>query len=163
MQKLLLDYVRYNQWANDRVIQMVNPLSNAQFEQEIKSSFPSVQLTLLHIWDAQLIWLSRMQGISPTFFPSKSFKGGRQEVLTGLVENTADYLAFVENMGKAQFLETCTFKTLSGTAMQQSYSELILHCMNHSTYHRGQILTMLRQLGSTSFLATDYIFYLRNK
>lgn len=163
MQNLLLDYTTYNQWANLRIIQMLRPLTDEQFEKEIISSFPSVKSTLLHIWDAQLIWLSRMKGSSPTFFPSEAFVGGRSEVIEGLENNTRAYLQFVASMNSANFLEICSFKTLSGKAMNQTFAELILHCMNHSTYHRGQILTMLRQLEFKDFLPTDYIFYLREK
>lgn len=163
MQKLLQDYSSYNLWANQRIIEMVAPITDQQFEQEILSSFPSVKLTLLHIWDAQLIWLSRMQGTSPAFFPSEEFTGDRQAVIDGLAANSTDYLDFVKKLNPNKLTESCNYKTISGKIMMQTYAELIMHCMNHSTYHRGQILTMLRQLGYSSFKPTDYIYYLRGR
>jgi len=38
---------------------------------------------------------------------------------------------------------------------------MIMHCMNHSTYHRGQIITLLRELGATEIPGTDMIAYIR--
>ena len=55
---------------------------------------------------------------------------------------------------------TLTYKNSKGIQFS-SYSETILHCINHSTYHRGQIITMLRQLGQNNLLSTDYITYCR--
>lgn len=163
MQQLILDYVRYNHWANHRIIQMVEHLTDQQFTQQIVSSFPSVKLTLLHIWDAQMIWLSRMKGASLSNFPSRHFSGTRQDVTQKLEASSTDFLSFTAALNTKQLEAVCHYKTTSGSEMAQTFAEIIMHCMNHSTYHRGQVVTILRQLGTSGVVATDYIKYLREK
>jgi len=80
-------YTDYNLWANRRMIAMLSPLSETQIAQDIISSFPSVKMTLLHIWDAEVIWLKRLQGESLDYWPSYNFEGKKADiVLNGHVD-----------------------------------------------------------------------------
>ena len=116
---------------------------------------------MLHIWDAQIIWLSRLQGQSLASFPSKSFQGNVNSVLEGLVRQSSEFSTYLEGQNEAFFAGMISYSTTSGTTYQQIAGELLLHCFNHSTYHRGQIITIAHQMNWNDFPATDYIFYLR--
>ena len=69
----------------------------------------------------------------------------------------------VRTLRDTDFQEICTFKLLNGTEDSRPRSKMIHHCMNHSTYHRGQIVTMARNFGLTDTPSTDYMKYVRIK
>lgn len=64
-------YCRYNVWANERLTGLFANLPEELADKTIESSFPSVKKTILHIWDAELIWLKRLKEEVITDFPVK--------------------------------------------------------------------------------------------
>ena len=163
MKEFLIDFTKYNLWAHQNLIAALKQKEVKLLEKEVESSFPSVRSTLLHIWDAQEIWLGRLEGRSMTYFPSKFFEGSMEEVFNGLLNSSLDFLQFASKVDAAVLEETCNYKTTSGTPKSTVKKEIMLHCLNHSTYHRGQIISICHQLGITHLPSTDYIFYLREK
>ena len=160
MKQQILKYIEYNLWANQILIDYLNNVPNAHIEQEIISSFPSIRKTLLHIWDAETLWQLRLEGISLAEFPSLHFHGNNQLLFKNLIKTSKDFHEKVEDQPKDFFTKTLTFKTISyGESSQLTY-DMIHHCMNHSTYHRGQVITMLRQLGYTDLPHLDFMLYL---
>lgn len=161
MKNLIANYAHYNLWANQRLINVLKQLKETQLNQDIASSFPSLRLTLLHIWDAELIWLGRLKGESMTEFPSKKFTGTIDDIYKGL-ENTSTELAnFAKNQAPEFFDKMCSYATTTGQNHQQSIGEIILHIVNHGSYHRGQVITMARQIGMDKFPPLDYIWFIR--
>lgn len=158
----LFDMVHYNNWANQIICESIEKLTDVQFEQTIVSSFPSIRTTLLHIWDAQDVWLNRLNNNSPSAFPSHQFQGDKEEAIDTLLKNTEAWVHYFMHPG-LEVEQLISFKDTQGTSYQQTISEITLHCMNHSTYHRGQLITMLRQLEISAVPSTDYIRYLRAK
>src|SRR5436190_20558531 len=93
MRHLLTNYTRYNLWANTRVCDFLKSNCNdEQLDKEIVSSFPSVKKTLLHIRDAECIWLERLHGNSLSSFPGNSFKGTTEELYNGLLAGSKKFL-----------------------------------------------------------------------
>jgi uncharacterized damage-inducible protein DinB len=162
MKSLLSDYTRYNFWVNERLVNLFKSVDPQLIDKEIVSSFPSIRATLLHLWDVETLWLLRLNGISPTEFPSKNFKGGHDDIYQGLLKSSQDFVDFVQEKPVEFFYDDITFTlmTASGT-FTQSAGDMVHHCMNHQTFHRGQLITMARQLGITEFPRTDYIMFKR--
>jgi len=162
MKDLLLSYVKYNLWANQRVCNFLkNNLSEEQFEKEIISSFPSIKKTLLHIWDAQFLWLKRLEGISLTSFPSKDFKGTFNDAIDGLLKTSQQMIDVIDNSNEEKLAALLTYKSVAGDQYENTTVDILLHVSNHGTFHRGQVITMLRQLGFTKLFPTDYIAFFR--
>lgn len=161
MKEIYVSYTGYNLWANRRMVETFSALPDEQLQQTIVSSFPSIRLTFLHIWDAEMLWLERLNGNSPTSFPSKSFVGENAQVFENLLQKSEAFLEFVKSQPTAFFEQTLSFSTISYGPQTQRAFEMVHHCMNHSTMHRGQLLTMGRQLGLLKFPPTDFAFYLR--
>lgn len=161
MKKIFTDYASYNLWANRRLAKPFLLLDEETLNRHVETSYPSAKLTLLHIWDAELIWLQRLQGISLNHFPSRDFTGTTEDAVEGLLGNSADLLHFLEVQDEAFFEKNITSTSLSHGEQQQPASQMIHHCLNHSTYHRGQLVTIGRQLGLTTIPVTDMIYYYR--
>lgn len=163
LESLLKDYTRYNLWANEKMVQWLQEKASDLMEKEVVSSFPSLRATLLHIWSAEDVWLRRLQGVSPTHFIAASFNGTDGELFDQLLQNSESFQNFIQRQSNDFFDHTTEYKHTSGQAYEQYNAEIIQHCMQHSTYHRGQLVTMARHLGLTDPPKTDFIEYVRQK
>jgi uncharacterized damage-inducible protein DinB len=162
MKKQLVDYVRYNLWVNARLVDLFQKSNDALISKEIESSFPSIRTTLIHLWDVEVLWLMRLKGVSPKDFPSKNFSGSNAEVYANLLAISKEFLDFVEKQPAKFFNQPISFSILSATGeFTHKPADMVHHCMNHQTFHRGQLITMARQVGITAFPRTDFIMYKR--
>jgi uncharacterized damage-inducible protein DinB len=159
----LISLVKYNQWANERICGYINEAGEKIADTELISSFPTIRKTLFHLWDAQVIWMKRLRGESSNTWPSHNFNGSLKEAIDLILLNSNDYIQFAEGLIENQHLSDVEFKSLDGTAYHNTIEEIIMHVMNHSTFHRGQLITMLRSAGFTSVGSTDLIRYFRSK
>lgn len=159
MENLLKQYVKYNHWANEKFVSILKEISSKHLDKNVKSSFPSLRKTLFHIWDAETIYLNRLKGISLDYFPSEKFP--LTTPIEKILKTSKEFYDFVKNENEDFFNRICTYKNTRGEEFSQPFSELILHCMNHSSFHRGQIITILRGFGYTAFPQTDLIHFLR--
>lgn len=150
----------YNRWATLRFLDAAEALGPEAAGREIASSFSSLIATLRHMAGAEWVWLERWNGTSPTAFPAAE----------GLVDLAA-LRAFWHSVweGQQAFLDALpdgaqgqeiAYANMAGTPDARPLGELIRHVVNHGTYHRGQLTTMLRQLDGTP-PSTDYVRYLR--
>ena len=160
MKEILFNYTGYNLWANNRIAEML--LENkASADKEIKSSFPSLKKTLCHIWGAEELWQMRLKGQSLPYVPGFDFSGDIKEAIEKSLAVSAAFKDLLAGKDEAWLQALCTYKDTRGNTHSQPHWQMIMHCMNHSTYHRGQIITMLREAGATKITATDMIVYFR--
>ena len=163
MKQIYQTYTTYNLWANQKLTAIFKDLPEEKADLFIENSFPSAKKTILHIWDAEAIWLKRLHGEHVGSFPSKTFKGAVVDAINGLLETSQAFCDFVKQQDEVFFEKPFTVQTITSGVYTQKAFEMIHHCMNHSTYHRGQLLMMARQLGMKGLPSTDMIFYLRER
>ena len=156
--RLLLDY---HYWARDRVLDAADPLSPAQFTQDQASSFRSVRDTLVHIYAAESAWYSRWRGESPTallkpddFATVGALRAKWQDLESGV-------RAFLEGLGPAGLTRVFEYRMLNGDVRSSIFWHMLQHVVNHASYHRGQVTTMLRQLGAAPPQSMDLIAFYR--
>ncbi|HSH45729.1 MAG TPA: DinB family protein [Longimicrobiales bacterium] len=150
----------YNRWANQRMLEAVAALPEEDFVRDLGSSFPSIRDTLVHVLSAEWVWLSRMNGRSPRAFPAE-WKLAGLGVLNAEWDKLARELeAFVAALSEPDLDRLIPYHNLAGRPFTSTLSQMLRHCVNHSSYHRGQVTTMLRQLGAAA-PATDLIRYYR--
>jgi uncharacterized damage-inducible protein DinB len=151
----------YTDWANDRILAAIAELSEEQFTREIVSSFPSIRDTLSHIAFAEWLWLQRWMGESPVESPEWT-KTPSFHVLSDQIHRiAADRRAYLTKLADDRIDSTVHYRSTRGDPFAMVLSELFIHCANHSTYHRGQLVTMLRQVGATP-PNTDYTQFVRS-
>ena len=157
--QLLYDY---NAWANRRSLAAAEKLAPEQFLKPLGSSFSSVRDTLAHIFGAEWIWLERFQGRSPAALPNV----GEFAEIAGLREKWLEHeeklLAFVRGLTQADLDREMEYKTLKFGVYRNPLWQSMQHVINHGTYHRGQVTTLLRQLGAQPIL-TDLMHFYREK
>ncbi len=138
----------YNRWANAQVLDAAARLAPEEFTRDLHSSFPSVRDTLVHILSAEWLYLERWGGKSPTAMPDlgpletvAAFRARWREV-------EADQRAFLERLGPADLARVVGYTNFRGEAWRYPLGQMLRHLVNHSTYHRGQVVTLFRQLGA---------------
>jgi uncharacterized damage-inducible protein DinB len=158
--RLLFDY---HYWARDRILNAVEPLSPDQVTRDMGNSFRSVRDTLAHIYAADWAWYSRWIGHSPTaLLPADMFPdiAAIRAAWIELERNVRALLADLDDQGVNRVHE---YRLLSGQPGATVFWQMAQHVVNHATYHRGQVTTMLRQLGVEPAKAMDLIAFYRER
>lgn len=162
MKEVLEDLAAYHQWANKMLLETVLKLSDAVAVQEVAGSFPSLFKTFEHLSRAEQIWMSRLemreqpasQHTAPETFNQLA------EQLSGQNEKM---IAWINEQSEALLLHPLAYYNTKKQYFKMPVYQCLLHVFNHGTYHRGQVVTMLRELGITTIPATDYVVFLRKK
>jgi uncharacterized damage-inducible protein DinB len=148
----------YNAWANHRTLNASATLTEEQFVRDLRSSFGSVRDTVVHILGAEWIWLERCNGRSPGALPSPEPFGNVSHVRSRWGEIERDQLAFVGGLSAADLGRVIEYRNMRGNRFAYPLRKILRHVVNHSTYHRGQVASMLRQPGIAP-VATDLLRY----
>jgi uncharacterized damage-inducible protein DinB len=161
LKELLKSYTKYNIWANERICSVLEKLAPELLDKELNSSFGTIRKTVYHIWDAETLWNKRLAGKTRITWPSDGFEGNFAEFQTEFLGGSGKLFMYVLNKDKNQLERELTYKNIEGKKYTHKISSIILHIVNHSTFHRGQIISMLRMLGVTEIPPTDYIAFIR--
>jgi uncharacterized damage-inducible protein DinB len=152
----------YNAWANHRQLQAASKLTTEQFVKPMGSSFGSVRDTLAHIYGAEWLWLERFQGRSPSSLPEASQFNDAATLRERWTEFEPRLLTFVRGLTQADLDRVMEYKTLKFGVYKNPLWQSMQHLVNHGTYHRGQVTTLLRQLGAEPIL-TDLMHFYRER
>ena len=152
----------YNDWANKRALQGAATLTQDQFTKPLGNSFSSVRDTLVHMYGAETVWLQRFKGGSPSAFPDPSQFADIASLESKWNPHAADLLNFVSDLTQPDIDRVVEYKTMKFGVYSNPMWQSLQHVVNHGTYHRGQITTMLRQLGAQP-LATDLMHFYRER
>ena len=158
--RLLIDY---HYWARDRLFDAVATLTAEQYSRDLGSSFRSVHDTLVHLYSAEWAWYQRWQGTSPAALLSPDQFPDVESLRRAWVEHEARVRAFVNGLDETGVLRTHDYKLLSGAAGSSPLWQMAQHVVNHGSYHRGQVTTMLRQLGAAPAKSMDMIGFYRER
>ncbi|MES2646695.1 MAG: DinB family protein [Bacteroidota bacterium] len=163
MKSLFEHYAAYNVWANHRIIYTVEQCDPVLWYQKTPSSFDSLYKTILHIWDAESAWWQRMRLHENIIVPSAAFDPSLKDACNGWLHQSMQWETFIksDDFDEAAIASKLVYKNFKGDQFQQPVSEVLLHVFNHSTYHRGQLVTMLRALEISSIPVLDFIAWSR--
>ena len=163
MKELFVQYATYSSWANALLFSTIESLSEEQQKAEIKSSFSSLYKTVLHMLDAERIWWQRIKLQEKVEVPSQNFKGSMKELITQTVQQNKQWQEWVSNTNEHGFQHEFIYFSMKKERFKQPVYQMLLHLFNHGTYHRGQLVTILRQLGIEKIPQTDFIVWSRRK
>jgi uncharacterized damage-inducible protein DinB len=152
----------YNQWANRHVVGACAALTEEQFTRGLGSSFPSVRDTLAHLYGAEWVWYERIFGRSHSALPKGSDFPDLPSLGRKFDEQDVQFLEYISKLTAADLDRVLEYKNLSGKELSNPLWQVLQHLANHSTYHRGQVTTMLRQLGAKP-VSTDLIAFYREQ
>lgn len=147
MKPFFIDKFEYNFYANESLISLVKEQPSA-YKDEIASLYS-------HILNAQQIWNERILKNQSKIDVWSVLELSELDVINQNV--LAESISIVKTLNlQSDF----SYKNSRGAVFQNKIEEVLYHIVNHGTYHRGQIITLLKQQG-VSVVSTDYIFYKR--
>jgi uncharacterized damage-inducible protein DinB len=150
----------YDKWATDRLLGVVGTLHDDQYARNLNSSHGGIRGTMIHTYGAEWIWLERWKGTSPTALikeedlPTFPLLKEKWDALRGEIDG------FVRDLSDERLQAQLMYRDLKGNQYTQPLWQQMQHLINHSTYHRGQVVGMLRQVGVKP-VNTDLITYFR--
>ena len=163
MKPLLLQYATYNLWANklmvDRLVQLPKDILN----KENGNSFGSIYKTLVHMLEVESIWWQRMKLLERIILPESD---PEEDIVTAgklLIQSSKDWQNWVSETNEKYLTHVFGYQNSYKELFKQPVYEMLLHLFNHQSYHRGQLVTMLRQEGINKIPKTDFIFFTRKK
>jgi uncharacterized damage-inducible protein DinB len=156
--RLLIDY---HYWARDRVLDAVAAITPTQFIRPMGNSFSSVRDTVAHICAAERTWITRLKGEKPQGFPKPDRLPDVDAARKEWAELEGEMREQVARLGPADVERIFEYQDLRGNGQSDVLWQILHHVVNHGTYHRGQITTMLRQLDAAPPKSMDLIAFYR--
>jgi uncharacterized damage-inducible protein DinB len=160
--ELLRFLFQYNAWADRRLLDVCGSLTNEQFQRNLGSSFGSVRDTLAHLYGAGWAWNERFQGHSPTAMNPAGTFSDLASVRAKLKELDQSYIDYVNKLTAQDLERVIRYKSFAGDEYSNPLWQSLHQLTNHATYHRGQVVTMLRQLGVKP-VSTDLMGFYREQ
>lgn len=158
---MLQRYLDYNLWANRRLVENIRAVPADLVETVPLAPFGSIHDALRHIVGAQNIWLERLRGESPSDFMGLTAGRSTDDLCEMLVLTSQAWVQHVADH-PAQLMGTVSYATTKGDQFVQQVDDVITHVVNHSTYHRGQVMSALRSTYDGKLLGLDMIVFSRH-
>jgi uncharacterized damage-inducible protein DinB len=155
---ILLDF---NYWARDRSLEAAAVLTPAQFTQDLGNSFKSIRDTLVHTFSAECVWHARWLGESPTSPLNFADYPDLATLRRAWAELEGQNRALLAAENDQTITRTMDYRLMNGQPGRSVFWHMVQHVVNHGSYHRGQVTTLLRQLGVPPPRSTDLIAYYR--
>ncbi|MDH4069821.1 MAG: DinB family protein [Ignavibacteria bacterium] len=152
----------YSSWADNRIFDSLEALPSEQYLRNLGSSHGGIHGTMIHLVGAQKIWLERFKGETGPFLatdPPESL-AALKRVWEKVGYDTAKWLGMLND---SKLNGTFSMKNLKGETLTQIFWQAFQHLANHSSYHRGQVVTMMRQLGAQPPTTDMILFYMESR
>ena len=152
----LRELFAFQRWATGKMLDGVTTLTTEEYQRPIGGSFGSVSATLVHCYGADWVWLERFHGRSPRALPKGEDLASFATVRTKWAAVEKEREAFLTGLTPARLEDSLDYVNFAGESCRYRLGDALFHVTNHLTYHRGQVATLLRQLGKSQ-AATDYL------
>ncbi|WP_026899101.1 DinB family protein [Daejeonella oryzae] len=163
MKSILVNYLRYNHWANQKMCNYLSTIDYVEENSSKQDEYFAIKNIMLHIADGEQTWLSRLNGENIPHMHNLDLNGSFKSICHLILNNSKLFIEFADQKKDSFFKDNTEYINLKGVNFKQNNAEIILHCMNHSTFHRGQVINMLRHVGYTDQSASDFIMFLREQ
>ena len=162
LQDQLKKLTQYNVWANGRMMDYIISAGEDKADMKLQSSFDTIRKTVYHIYDAETVWLVRLNNQELDYWPpSRDFDFSLMDFKDVLMNKSEELRAQLDEYNSVSLHKMCSYKNTKGESYATTIADIYQHIMNHSTYHRGQLITMLRTAGFNDVGSTDYIAWKR--
>jgi uncharacterized damage-inducible protein DinB len=149
----------YNCWARDRQLEVCSRLSEEQYTRPMGSSFASLGDTLVHLVGVEWLWLERWLGRSPRSLPWTEELRTQEAIRERWQRVEAGMRAYMAGLAPESLARPVSYANLRGEVWTYPLWQMLVHLLNHQSYHRGQVTTLLRQLGAIP-AAVDFLIYI---
>jgi uncharacterized damage-inducible protein DinB len=146
-------------WAEDQVLDAFAPVTATRLDAPWGGSFATGRGLLEHVIGSDRVWIARWHGTSlmsrppvPTTYAGVDFRREWEEI-------KRDHVAYLDTLTPARLDEPFSYVKFSGEHCTFPLADVLIHVLNHGTYHRGQLAHLLRDFGLPA-PSTDYTVFL---
>ena len=150
-------------WAHERMMRSLAELTPEEFLRDLHSGHPSVRDTLVHMMSSDWIWLSRWHGISPTAMMDLEAFPTLESVEQRWVSLHHELSRFLGQVRDEDLPAPIAYRSVGGEERTLPLVCTLQHLANHNTYHRGQVATLLRQMGHEPANTDISLFFLEDE
>jgi uncharacterized damage-inducible protein DinB len=147
------DLLAYDRWANRRALHSIRAFG--------EEGDPDALKLLAHIVGSSRIWITRLAGgdsSSIDTWPPLDFDA----CAVGLEMMYERWSRYLEDLTEEELGALVAYRDMKGISRESRVSDTLTHVMNHGTYHRAQIATIVREKGMTP-ASTDFIIWAREE
>ncbi len=145
--EMLQMLTRYKEWGNELTFETVSSLPEEELIKERQTNFKTILHTLNHVYVVDDIFKAHLEG-HPHNYTARNTKTSLplEELWQKTKQMDKWYIELVQNLSNKELEETINFQFVGGGQGAMSRMEIILHIVNHATYHRGFVSDMLYQI-----------------
>lgn len=156
MKNFILKYLQYNAWANQKICQWLKTIPDEMLLQKVESSFPSIDATAQHMIRTECFWLEFVLQKNYTSFDWSYRQANTEATLKNLPGTSTNWAKAISSLSEEALSEILELN-MPWAKNKVARHEYIVHVVNHSTFHRGQLITIARQIGIRENIPnTDY-------
>ena len=163
MKEVFVKYSAYNLWANKILSEKAAQLPAETLFKEMHSSFGSIYHTFVHLMEVESVWWQRVKLQERVLWPGKDMEENFEKLTQQLLLLSKQWNQWIVEANENYFTHVFGYQNSKKEFFKQPVYEMLLHLFNHQTYHRGQIVTMMKQNGVDKIPATDFIVFSRKK
>lgn len=157
LKKLMTNYADYNLWVNQQFVSWLSTKSDELLHKELPSSYSSIIKTLNHIWATEEYWFSIIAE-TLEFDKRDNVELVTEEIFKGLLNRSTHLAELIKSLSEEELTKRIKIENPWFQCELPKY-DYLMQVINHGTYHRGQIVTIGRNIGITDATNTDYNFY----
>ena len=148
LRQLLVAHAGYSAWGTRQVLDACAPLTMEQIDRGLGASHSSILRTFRHMHDGERVWLRRLvEGGSGNLPSGPAPEHSFEFLVQSWPELWRGYRDWLESASDGDLAEELTTVLPDGADLRVPRWQIVLHAINHTTFHRGQIVSMLRALG----------------
>ncbi|WP_188211240.1 MULTISPECIES: DinB family protein [Psychrobacter] len=153
----------YNALMNQKICASILTIPNESLWQDQKAFFSSILGTLNHLMVGDLIWLNRfnkhpnyptgvkaLESLQEFPLPSSLTQilfEDKQSFITARQALDQVIIKFINELNEDDCLSILSYQSTKGEVFNKPFFMLLQHLFNHQTHHRGQVTTLLSQIG----------------
>jgi uncharacterized damage-inducible protein DinB len=151
-----LELLSFHEWRRKKISALLEDVDQDLFEKHLPGSFGSLYIILNHLVWAEKVWLGRVNRDEVATMKS----GDTQALLKAWESVSGKWLKLAESANAEMLKQPITYFNSTGEQFENSILEIVMHLVDHSTYHIGQMMNAVRGFGIEP-VSTNYIHYLR--
>jgi uncharacterized damage-inducible protein DinB len=156
----LQSFLKYNDWADERILDASSHMSEAQLDQIFEIGLGTLRKTLKHIGDGEHVWLQRWQGRTETPWPPYDEKIGMSALRDRFKATWRERAMFLSSSSSEDLMRVVRYRDSKGSLFDATLADMIMQGIIHSQHHRAQAVNILRRLGA-GLVELDYMMWVR--
>lgn len=154
------DFLRYGDWANDRLLEAAGAMTDAQLDQPFDIGMGTLRRTLIHIWAGERTWLQRWQGRTETGWPNETESEDVSHLREKFHAVRTERDAFLSSLRPEMLAALVTYRDSKGSLFKATLSDMLMQGVVHSIHHRAQAANLLRR-SAGQLVDLDYMYWIR--